>query len=68
MLEGNPAARELLGADSVGRLWSEIEAQRLAATATPQEWQLRDAAGDPQQRWVSIDGEPARSRRAGVFC
>jgi two-component system sensor histidine kinase FlrB len=58
VLEGNPVALELLGADSVGRLWSEIEAQRLTATATPQEWQLRDAAGNVQQRWVNIGGSP----------
>ncbi len=42
----------------MGRLWSEIEAQRLAATATPQEWQLRDADGNAQERWVSIGTSP----------
>jgi len=58
VLEGNPVALELLGADSVGRLWSDIEAQRLTATATPREWQVRDGAGNAQPRWVSIDGSP----------
>ena len=58
VLEANPAALELLGADSLGRAWSEIEGGRLAATAAPQEWQLRDAAGQPQLRWVSIGASP----------
>jgi len=58
VLEANPAALELLGADSVGRAWSEVETGRLAATATPQEWQLRDAVGHPQARWVSIGASP----------
>jgi len=58
VLEGNPAALGLLGADSVGRNWSQLEAARLAPTATPQEWQLRDAAGNPQPRWVSIGVSP----------
>ena len=58
VLESNPAALDLLGGDSVGRVWSQIEVQRLAATATPQEWQLRDGAGNLQQRWVSIGVSP----------
>jgi two-component system sensor histidine kinase FlrB len=70
VLEANPAALELLGADSVGRAWSEVETGRLAATATPQEWQLRDAVGHPQARWVSIGASPldppARRIPAGV--
>jgi two-component system sensor histidine kinase FlrB len=28
------------------------------ATATPQEWQLRDGTGSPQARWVSIGASP----------
>lgn len=58
VLEGNPVALALLGGDSVGRAWSEIEARRLAATAAPQEWQLRDALGMLQPRWVSIGASP----------
>lgn len=58
ILEANPVALDLLGHDSPGRAWSEVEAQRLAATATPQEWQLRDAAGNPHGRWVSIGTSP----------
>jgi two-component system sensor histidine kinase FlrB len=58
VLECNPVALALLGGDSVGRAWGEIEAQRLAATAAPQEWQLRDALGTLQPRWVSIGTSP----------
>jgi two-component system sensor histidine kinase FlrB len=58
VLEANPVALDLLGGDSPGRAWSEVEGQRLAATAAPQEWQLRDAAGSPQARWVSIGASP----------
>jgi two-component system sensor histidine kinase FlrB len=57
LLEANPAARDLLGAQAQ-RSWTDIEKQRLAPTSAPQEWQLRDAQGAAQQRWVSISASP----------
>jgi len=57
VLEANPAARDLLGAQARCS-WTDIEKQRLALTSAPQEWQLRDAQGAAQQRWVSISTSP----------
>ncbi len=54
VLEANPAALALLGADSVGQRWEDIELRRLAPASAPQEWQLRDGQGTAQPRWVSI--------------
>ena len=58
VVEVNPAACQLLGGESLGRAWSEIQAQQLIAASSPQEWQLRDPDGVPLQRWVSISASP----------
>lgn len=36
--EANPAARRMVGADVVGRNWTEVAAERLAPTEAPDEW------------------------------
>jgi two-component system sensor histidine kinase FlrB len=54
VLEANPAAQRLLGEALPGRLWHEVEAQRMESTPTPHEWRLRGADGAIQERWVSV--------------
>jgi two-component system sensor histidine kinase FlrB len=54
VLEANPAAQRLFGETLPGRLWYEIEAQRMESTPTPHEWRLRGADGAVQERWVSV--------------
>ena len=65
MVEANPAAIELFGGRVLDRPWSEIEAQCLVATGTPQEWRLRRFDGMLEDRWVSISAsqlDPAGGR------
>jgi two-component system sensor histidine kinase FlrB len=52
VVEANPAARPLAGEDVVGRQWAEVVAERLVATAAPDEWEI--ACGARERRRVHV--------------
>jgi len=69
VVEANPAALDLFAGHVLNRPWSELEAEHLLPTGTPQEWRLRrhdGADGAPlEERWVSISAselDPAGGR------
>ena len=61
VLEGNPAALDLLGGDCVGRGWSQIEAQRLEGLREP-----RSPFLSPDGNWIGVFDEPNVLRKVTV--
>jgi two-component system sensor histidine kinase FlrB len=69
VVEANVAAIELLGGRVLNRPWMAVQAECLAATASPQEWRVRRSEPEldsaPEQRWVSVSAsqlDPAGGR------
>jgi len=57
----NPAAREMLGLDPVGRGWDEAASRALRGPPGAQEWALCNPDGSAAQRWVTLSVSPLDS-------
>ncbi|HZP85407.1 MAG TPA: ATP-binding protein [Burkholderiales bacterium] len=53
IVQTNPVAVALLG-EVCGRAWRDVEAAQLVAASAAAEWQVKDAEGRVEDRWISV--------------